>query len=409
MRRIITITLLLIFAVSTYAGGFQVGLQGQRQTGMGLIGTGFLTGPSAVFYNPGGMTFLDGKYHFSFGVSPISSSVAFKYEAPSLYEATTDNPISYPFALYGSVKLNEKLAVGLGVYTPYGSSTVWGDDWQGRHIIQDISLQAIYIQPTISYKITEKLGIGVGFVCALGNVELNKGFPLQDSNGDEGQINIEGSGVSYGFNAGLYYEASDKLSFGLTYRSEVMMEVEGGDATFTVPSSLTTSFPTNNKFDADLPLPASLNFGTSYAFTEKLTVGLDVNYVFWSSYQSLDFDFEENTSSLEDISQPKKYDDGFIYRVGGEYRANEAWAFRLGFYYDSPVVSDDYYAPETPDAVKLGYTAGVSYYPTKKLSIDASFLFVQGLERDVTYQPENFGGTYKYSAYIPGIGINYQF
>ena len=409
MRKLIFTYVMLTFMFSAYAGCFQVGLQGQRQTGMGLVGTGYLSGPGAVFFNPGGVSFLDGQYSFSAGLSPIVSSVAFRYEEPSLYEATTDNPVSLPFAVYGSGKINERLSLGLGVYTPYGSSTVWGDDWRGRHVIQDISLMAIYVQPTLSYKITESLGIGVGFIYAYGDVELNKGFPLRDAQGNEGQININGTTSNFGFNAGLYFEPSERFSMGATYRSEIMMEVEGGDATFNVPQSLQTSFPPENKFDADLPLPASVNFGAAYQASEKLLLALDVNYVFWSSYESLDFDFENNTESLEDLSQPKNYDDGAIYRIGAEYEASSMWTYRAGFYYDSPVADDEYYAPETPDAVKLGYTAGLSFSPNQNLSVDASFLYVQGLERDVNYKPENFGGTYKYNALIPGIGINYQF
>jgi len=399
----------ILFSGLLRAGGFQVGLQGQRQTGMGLIGTGYLTGPSSLFYNPGAMSFQSNHFNMSLGVSPIVSNVAFQYEEPSLYEATTDNPVSLPFSFYGTGKITDKLSAGLGVYTPYGSSTVWGDDWRGRHIIQDISLMAIYVQPTVSYKLSDRFGIGVGFVYAYGQVELNKGIPVQDKNGEEGQTNIEGSANNFGFNAGLYARPTDEMEIGITYRSEVLMEVRDGDATFSVPSSLSSAFPPENKYDADLPLPASVNFGASYQFNRQFKLGVDVNYVFWSSYQSLDFDFEENTPSLEDISQPKNYNDGAIYRIGGEYFANDTWTFRAGFYYDSPVVDDDYYAPETPDAVKLGFTGGLSYKPNDQLSIDASFLYVNGLERTADYTPENFGGTYKYNGFVPGIGINYNF
>ncbi|MEA3504279.1 MAG: outer membrane protein transport protein [Bacteroidota bacterium] len=410
MRKItLLLSLFLMISYGVNAGGYQVGLQGQRQTGMGLIGTGFIVGPSTVFFNPGGMSFLDSKYSFSVGVSPIMSNVSFQYREPSAYEAQTDNPISFPFSLYMTGKVNDKLSLGLGIYTPYGSTTIWGDNWRGKYVIQDISLKAIYFQPTVSYKISDKFSAGVGFVITYGDVSLNKAIPLQNSNGQAGQSTIEGSGISYGFNAGLVFRPTDKLELGLTYRSEIMMSVEGGDATFDVPSSLSDLFPAKNKFDADLPLPASVNFGASYSVTEKFTLGVDVNYVFWSTYQTLDFDFETNTSALEDMSLEKNYSDGAIYRIGGEYLVNDMWTVRAGFYYDSPVVDDDYYAPETPDAVKLGFTGGLSFAPNDNFSIDVSYLYLTGLEREVNYTPEDFGGKYKYNAFIPGIGISYKF
>src|SRR5207248_7632403 len=46
-------------AAAAFAGGFQVNLQGQKQTGMGHTGTGLLSDASCIFFNPGAMTFLD--------------------------------------------------------------------------------------------------------------------------------------------------------------------------------------------------------------------------------------------------------------------------------------------------------------------------------------------------------------
>ena len=392
----------------TYAGGYQVALQGQRQAGMGLLGTGFLTGPSIVFYNPGGMSFLQDELGLSLGVSPILSNVAFQYKEPSLYETTTDNPASTPFTLYAAGKLNEKLSLGLGVYTPFGSTTIWGDDWRGRYIIQDISLLSIFIQPTVSYKITNNLGIGVGFVYAYGDVTMHKGIPLEDQNGEEGQTTIEGTTSNYGYNAGLYFAPSDKLAIGITYRSKITMEMDNGDASFDVPTALASSFP-DTKYKTELPLPASINLGLSYKVNEKLSLGADFNYVFWEAYESLDFDFETNTEALQDVVQPKNYSNGAIYRVGMQYKVNEKITGRAGFYYDSPVLDDEYYAPETPDAVKLDFNRGISFSPTSNLSIDVSYLQIIGLERTVNYSPENFGGTYKYNAFIPGLGVSYKF
>ena len=57
----------------------------------------------------------------------------------------SDNKLSTPLHLYFNYKPTDKLAVGLGFYTPYGSSMNWGDNWAGAQLVQSINLR-----PTIS-------------------------------------------------------------------------------------------------------------------------------------------------------------------------------------------------------------------------------------------------------------------
>ncbi len=406
-----TSLLIIALACSAFllkAGGFQVGLQGQKQTGMGLIGTGLTLGPSTLFFNPGGLSFLAPKYGAELGISPLMSNVSFQKTLPSAYEASTDNPLGTPFAAYVTARMNEKLSLGVGVYTPFGSSTNWGEDWAGRFLIQDISLLSIFVQPTVSYKVNDKLGIGIGLVYAYGKVSLSRALPVLGQDGKEGRAELEGATNAWGFNAGISYRPVPKLELGLTYRSTVTMEMDEGEATFSVPLTLASNFPSPNTFSAKLPLPGSVNLGGSYKVNDKFLIGADIHYVFWHVYDSLIFDFEKNSSSLQDSRSPKLLKDNMIFRIGGQYTLNEKLNVRAGGYYDSPAVEDDYYSPETPDAVKIGLTLGLSWTPMPDLDVDVSFLYVMGLERDVTYSPAQFGGKYKYNAYIPGFGITYR-
>ncbi len=398
----------ILTSTIAFSGGYQVNLQGQKQIGMGVVGTAFITDASTLFYNPGGLTFLKKNNQFSMGLSLINSFAAFRKAAPSIYEAETNNPIGTPFYFYGAIKINEKFSVGLGVFTPYGNSLVWEEDWAGRYLIEDLSFQAIYFQPTVSYKINDKLGVGAGLSYVIGNVELNKALPVSGSNVD-GQVSLNGTTASIGFSAGIYYQATEKLSLGFMYRSNIDMEMEEGDATFTVPTSLSTNFPEENKFSATLPLPENFTLGIAYQVNKKLNIGIDLQYVIWSVYDSLIFDFETNTSSLEDSRNARLYEDKLIIRVGGQYMLNEKLSIRAGGYYDPSPVKDDYLNPETPSTNQLGLTLGCTYQFSEKLSLDASFLYLQGAERDASYSPANFGGTYKVRTYIPGIGINYNF
>ncbi len=401
------ITLLLVssflLAMDLLAGGYQVRLQGNKQNGMGLVGTSLRLGSSSVFYNPGALSLMPNQFHFEVGGSAILSHVDFQL-AGTNSNWQTDNPMGTPFYFYGAAKLNDWMTLGLGIYTPYGSSAKWDDDWAGKFLIQNISLQAIFFQPTLSVKIGDKLGLGAGFVYAMGDVELNKALNY----GADASVNLNGSTNTYGFNLGAYYQASEQLSIGLNYRSNVSMSMEGGTASFIIPQSLSTTIPTANRFSAELPLPANLDFGIAYQVNSRLLLAVELDWVMWGAYESLDFTFEEQGDLLNSVN-PREFSDSYIPRIGGEYTVSESLTVRAGMYYDRSPSNEDYFTPETVSLNTFAYTLGFSYRPTSSLSIDASFLQLFGGKAERTYQPDNFGGTYQANTIIPGMGVSFHF
>jgi long-chain fatty acid transport protein len=406
MRKFTLLTVFLVFASSfLFAGGYQVRLQGQKQTGIGLIGTPFAFGASSIFYNPGSLSFMKENYSFSAGVSGIYSNAIYGSKN-SDYIAKTNNPTGTPFYFYGAGKVIEDLTVGVGVFTPFGSSTKWDDMWNGRYLVKEISLSAIFIQPTVSYKISDKFGLGAGLDIVMGDVDLSKAIASPVN----GQFEMQGKSTALGFNVGAYFKPTDKLNIGIDYRSKVNMKVSDGEAKFTeIPSSLTTYFPSSANFDAELPLPANLDFGLSYQVTEKFLLAAELNVVFWSVYDSLIIDFTENNEKLVDARSPREYENRIIPRLGGEYKFNEKLIARAGVYFDKTPTNEDYFSPETVSLNQFAFTLGLSYMPIKGLSIDLSYLQLEGLEADKAYTPDNFEGTYKSRAFIPGIGLSYNF
>ncbi len=406
MRKLSTILLLLLFAVQQImAGGYQVRLQGQKQTGIGLIGTPFAFGASSIFYNPGNLTFMKDNYSFSAGVSPIFSNALFR-AANSDYEAKTDNPTGTPFYVYGAAKVVDDVAVGVGVYTPFGSSVKWDQDWNGRYLIQEISLQTIFIQPTVSYRVNDHFGIGAGLSIATGSVDLTRAVPSPIN----GQFNMSGSTVALGFNVGVALQPTENLKIGVDYRSKMTMKIEDGDAKFSdIPQALAGSFPASGNFSAELPLPANLDAGIAWDISEKFTLAAEVNYIFWSAYDSLIIDFKVNNELLADSRNPRSYKNSLIPRLGGEYRINDWITARAGIYYDPTPTNEKYFTPETVSLNTLAFTFGLSIMPVEGLYIDLSYLQLNGLEDERTYEPDNFGGTYVTRTYVPGIGVSYNF
>ena len=409
-KNILLLTICFLTSTILFAGGFQVNLQGQKQVGMGHTGTGLVLDNATVFFNPGGVPFLDSLRGISFGMNFIVPRTTYLEPYPGTYTANTVHGVPTPITFYAVYKFKkiDKLSASLGINNPFGSALSWPADWKGQFLIRSIDLKTFFIQPTLSYKINEKLGVGLGFVFATGNFTLSKGLPVQDSAGNYGTGSLAGKATGYGFNGGIYYKATDKFSIGIDYRSQVNVKVKSGTANFTVPASLIQYFP-QTTFSTQLALPQVVTLGLGYVVNSKIKLALDINYIGWKSYDSLIIDFAKNTDKLADIHSPRMYKNVFIFRVGGEYKLNKKWTVRLGTYFDMTPVPSGYLTPDTPDENKIGITSGASYRVTKRIHIDTSVIYIEGLKRTDTDNEGNFGGTYKERAIIPGVSLEYCF
>jgi long-chain fatty acid transport protein len=291
------LTAVVTIANSAFAGGFQVNLQGQKQTGMGHTGIALPLDNASLVFNPGALIFVDSLGSFSAGASFIVPRTVF-LDPNSTYVAQTINHTGTPLTINANFKFkkNSPLAFGFALYNPFGSRVQWENDWKGQFLLREISLKTFFYQPTVSYKISEKLGIGFGYIFANGDFSLRKGIPIQDSLGNYGEANLSGKASGQGFNAGIYYKLNDKFSIGLNYRSSVKVKVENGTADFSSADAVSQYFQ-DSTFNTQLNLPNMASIGLAYHVNEKLKIALDVNYIGWSAYDSLNIDFAKNSDN----------------------------------------------------------------------------------------------------------------
>ncbi len=418
MKRIVLVTVGMCVASSAFAGGYRVGLQGQKALGMGHTGVAMTDSSEVVFFNPAGMSRLESDTDISAGITLIDSVGKYQNEGTST-TAKTDNPIGTPVSLYYSKKYNDQIAYGLGIYTPYGNTVKWKKDWAGSHLINEITLKTIYVQPTISYSIDDKYSIGFGINYVNGSVEFNRNLTtsLVDANGDRSNVTINADSISsWGYNVGFLAQPIDKLSVGISYRSKVTMKARGEDAKFkSIPTSMQATY-TNGKFDADLVLPAELTLGIAYDITPATTIAFDINRTYWSAYKSLDIDFANE--AIPDSSNARNYKDVNIYRLGVQHALRSNLTIRGGVYVDDSPIRDGYFAPETPRNDSVGFTAGLTYEVIKNLDLDFSYLYLRFEEFDGSYDhiidsntgnTSSFGGEYKSTVHAFGFGLNYRY
>jgi len=444
LRKLTLLFLANIIGICLMAEGYQINSQSARQLGMGHLGAALKLGGESMLFNPAGLSYMNGKIDLSLGATAILSKVSFTNVSGD-YKAETDNPVGTPIFGYAGFKITDKLFAGVSITNPVGNSLFWPDNWRGSHLVQDISLKTFSVQPTLSWKFSEKFSIGAGLMIDFGDFEMNRGMlpvgslaqylsvvPAQYQTIINNTLtispmsaNLQGkSSTGFGFNVGVLFAPNDRWSFGVSYRSKIMMKLEDGETTINYGTAelqallgvLSQSSPTlagaialdGQSFSAELPIPSNINVGAAFKVTDNLLLSAELQYVGWKAYDTLTIQFPGYA-----IKSIKNFKNSMIYRIGGEYKAGEKTTLRLGYMYDSTPVDTDYYGAETPGANKMSFTAGLTYTPVKMLAIDLGFQYLNGL-KILGKTPQNaplgdFVGEYKTTAFLPALGLRINF
>ena len=390
-----------------FAQGSQVNLQSPKSVGMGGAGSAYFIDEYSIFYSPGALSKMKNN-----GISVAGNIAMYKsafQETGSTVVNHTSNQVTPPFSVFAAVGPKDSWwKAGLGIYTPYGGGVDWGKDWIGKFSLVSLSLRAIYIQPTVSFKITDNFSIGGGFVYNIGSVNLENSVPVFYSDGHSGLATLSGTGTGTGYNIGAHYNLGDDFAISFSYRSRVITKLKDGDAKFEVPSTVAANFPEGNTFTAELPLPATIAGGITFPISDKVKAAIDGSYIRYDIYKSLNFDYKENTTVLQDTESPKNYSNCGSIKAGIEYLASDKLELRAGGGFITTPVKKEYVYPETPDNNRVLLSGGFTYHMSPKFELNASFAYQRLLAREATNVDSHLAGTYATNIYAPGIGVSYK-
>lgn len=414
---------ILIFPVLCFAAGFQVPEQGVASMGMGMAFIGKADDPSAIYHNPAGLSQLKGTHIYG-DVAGITAAASYTRQDFDKQD-NKDDLIPVPmFALstdFGG-RL-ENIIVGFGVHTPFGLRNEYDAAGPQRYITTDISLTTIYIGPSVGWQVTPMISIGGGvqYVYALAEIgqRINYGGLLNPALNEnatyDGILAVE-KVTDNGFagNVGILITPAEQLQLGLTWRSGLKLDAKG-DVKLTIPSVVTQlsggamqSLSIDGK--STVSLPQSVGAGIAYQPMENLTLIGDFNWINWSVYENLDFDFDPDVVYLPDTENPRDWEDTIAIRLGAEYLIDGQYALRAGYLFDQSPIPDNTLGPELPGGDRNGITLGCGYR-WNNLSIDLAYahLFIE--DRSVTSSIRNPQplGEYVSSANIFGISLGYAF
>lgn len=410
-KRALTFLAIVLLSVSAaFPSGYQLNEHGSRAVAMGGAFVARAWDPSAIYFNPAGLSYVKG-FNIMLGGTLILPSTTFTGPYPNSTETKMNSLTFFPPNAYVTYNFDNGLAAGVGVFTPEGLGASWPQDWVGKFIITKINLQSLDINPTVSYSFfSDMISVGAGFDYVLGSVVLEKynNTPFSDSLGNPITpfIHMDGNAKGTGFNFGVMLKPYKCLSLGFSYRSKITYKVDNGTATFSDAGSLSSLLP-GGTVSTSLPFPETWYAGVAYK-GENYSIEADYQYVGWSAYNKLEIDFSHQTELQQNSSIVGDYSNSYIIRVGGEYMLNEMWTLRAGVFYDKNPVPDAYDLPLLPDADRLGLNLGVGVNVTNSIAVDASYMFLPFKQRTITTSAYEFNGTYNTTANLIGIDISYK-
>ncbi len=393
------------------AGGFQLNEQGARALGQASAFVARAGDPSAIFFNPAGITSLPGTQVMA-GATLILPTTTFTGPTPLTIETKLEKQTFVPpnvYITYNTSGGGNGLSFGLGVFTPYGLGTKWADTWVGRAIATETNLQSFYINPTVAYRVSPELSIGVGFDYAIANVTLKRKVPVPVSATMviEGDLSLKGSGYAAGFNAGVQYKPIEMISIGASYRSKVKMDLDGTANFNNFPAQIAAVLP-GGDVSTSIAMPANYFIGVSVKLMPDLELEADYQGIVWSSFDVLPITFKTETAYQKSTVEPENYKDTYMIRFGAEYTMGDL-QLRAGYIYDHSPVEDPYVQPLLPDANRNDFTVGVGYKVDESIQVDVAYMLVAFKDRPITTNIHGFNGTYKSKANLIGLDLTFKF
>jgi len=408
----------VILVPSARAQGFSVYEHDACTMARGATGVAApCSGGSAVFFNPAGILGSATKFNLEGNLTLIAPTGNY---VDSASRAKTDL-INHTFPVpagYATYQLSPKLAAGLGVYAPYGLTTDWPTTSPGRYLAYKTTIASIYVQPTIAWAPAKWLQVGGGPVYVHSSAQVHRridasttgipGTPLTlaslgvPTGTDFADVLFDVSGNGWGFHVGAIVKATDKLSFGARYLSQVKINYTG-NATFTpvstgitlaagnpfgVPAGtpldailaaafLPDSLLSNQSASTTITMPWQVVAGVAYKALDNLTVLFDWQHTDWSSFQTLAL----NLKIAPSISSAESYGNTDCFRVGVDWQATNTLAIRLGALRHNGASPDQSVTPLLPEGNRVEGTIGVGVKLMPQLRLDLGYQYLDQQDR----------------------------
>jgi long-chain fatty acid transport protein len=421
--KIIPAAVLALFSGYASASGFQLIEQNGSGLGNAYAGSAAVAeNASTIFYNPAGMTQLQGR-EVSAGLVVVQPSFKFSNNGSNVGSLANTGSGGDGGQLgllpngYLSWGLNKDLYLGLGVGAPFGLMTEYTDPWIGANQSIKFDVKTYNINPSVAYRVNDVVSVGGGLNWQKFNMEYLAAPGTLTTNFANGVAKLTGSDSAWGWNAGALFTLSQATKVGVSYRSSIKYDIRGNafiDGTAGVVGAVTAVGKTGG-WHADLKMPDTFILSVTQKLSDRWEMLGDYSWTGWGKipkidvmmnsgilYKTLDTNFR-NTSRVA---------------LGANYKLDDAWKLKFGIAYDqTPVKGEATRMVSLPDNDRTWLSVGAQWLPSKDAKVDfgAAYLFVKDAKINnnqngaVPSAANTVTGTYKDSCWILGAQYSQAF
>lgn len=407
--RTVSALLLAAFSGAASAAAFQLWEQNASGLGNAYAGSAAVAdNASTIFFNPAGMTQLSG-FQFSAGVVGVGPSYEFSNQGSSGTGALAGfsggnggnaGDLAAVPNLYVAAQLSPNWFIGFGVSAPFGLATEYKDsNWIGRYQSLKSEVKTVNYNPSIGYRVSDKVSLGFGLDYQSIEAELSSAVP-----GVAAYSRLKGDDAAWGWNAGALFSLSPAMRVGLSYRSSISYTLEG-NATTAISSA---------PVRADIKLPDTFILSVWQQVSDRWEAMGDLSYTRWNSLKSLSI-YNRNTGVLAS-TESFNYDNSWRFAWGAAYKATDAAKLKFGIAYDRTPTSDSDRSARVPDNDRVWFSLGGQWNTGSfgKIDLGYSYLYVKdpSINQTKSFSPttsSTLRGRYDESAHVFGLQYSVGF
>lgn len=411
--RLLTAVIFGCSSLTLTAGGFRLPDQDAFATARGEAFAATADNPSAVYYNPAGLTQLEGD-NFRGGIYGIYLDPSYKSPAGGNFE--NQNKLdAVPQVFYAHSARTLPLTFGFGVYAPYGLGLKWPQDTGFRTEGLESSITYLSLNPVVAWRVVTNFSIAAGASANYVKVNLQQGlfWPTQPYDG----LQFKGDGWAAGYNFGALWKPYEKLSLGLTFRGPTHADLTGNtDYHNSMAYGPVPAFPYQSVgAKAGFPFPLQVVSGISYRPTPKWNFEFDADYADWKTLGTVNIQQASGYGALLPKNLPVAFDwnSSWYFEFGGTRYLGEGWSLSAGYIYNETSVPNAHYTPLVADVDKHFFSLGAGH-KGKRYDFDIAYQFgygpattVSGSAPSATGQTADGRYTYLSHAVLVSAGMHF--